>query len=131
MKSILSKFCGIFPTIVFDIEEKPIKAKLSTPTISTGERQILKMLADAKKNLSKFKKLHKQGKASIDDVFEVTDRSNNTARYSVSDIKIIDATKQDISVNSNQDELKLITCYPFDAIIAGGPLRYVVTAKLI
>tara|TARA_R110000782_G_scaffold869_3_gene3123 strand:+ start:11434 stop:11721 length:288 start_codon:yes stop_codon:yes gene_type:complete len=70
MKSILSKFCGIFPTIVFDIEEKPIKAKLSTPTISTGERQILKMLADAKKNLSKFKKLHKQGKASIDDVFD-------------------------------------------------------------
>ena len=61
----------------------------------------------------------------------MTDRRNNTASYSVSDIKIIDATKQDISVNSSQDEIKLITCYPFDAIVAGGPLRYVVTAKLI
>jgi len=49
----------------------------------------------------------------------------------VSDIKIIDATKQDIVIDSSQDELKLITCYPFDAIIARGPLRYVVTAKLI
>tara|TARA_R110000868_G_scaffold21789_7_gene90342 strand:+ start:4034 stop:4321 length:288 start_codon:yes stop_codon:yes gene_type:complete len=70
MKSILNKFCGLFPTIVFDIEEKPLKEKLSTSTISSGERQILKMLADAKKNLSKFKKLHKQGKASIDEVFD-------------------------------------------------------------
>ena len=70
MKSILNKFCGLFPTIVFDIEEKPLKDKLSTSTISSGERQILKMLADAKKNLSKFKKLHKQGKASIDEVFD-------------------------------------------------------------
>ena len=70
MKSILNKFCGLFPTIVFDIEEKPLKEKLSTSTISSGERQILKMLADAKKNLSKFKKLHKQGKASVDDVFD-------------------------------------------------------------
>ena len=25
--------------------------------------------------------------------------------------------------------LVLVTCYPFDAVIAGGPLRYVVTAK--
>ena len=70
MKSILNKFCVLFPTIVFDIEEKPLKEKLSTSTISSGERQILKMLADAKKNLSKFKKLHKQGKASIDEVFD-------------------------------------------------------------
>jgi hypothetical protein len=70
MKSILNKFCSLFPEIVFDIEEKPLKAELSVATISHGERQILKMLADAKKNLSKFKKLHKQGKASIDEVFD-------------------------------------------------------------
>jgi sortase A len=25
--------------------------------------------------------------------------------------------------------LTLVTCYPFDAIRAGGPLRYVVTAR--
>jgi sortase A len=68
---------------------------------------------------------------SINDVFELTDRNNITASYTVSDIAIIDATEQGISIHSNEEEVKLVTCYPFDAIIAGGPLRYVVTAKLI
>ena len=68
---------------------------------------------------------------SISDVFEITDRNNKTASYRVSDIKIIDATKQDITIHSDQDELKLITCYPFDALVARGPLRYVVTAEMI
>ena len=68
---------------------------------------------------------------TISDVFELTDQSNKTSSYEVSDIKIIDATKQDIAIHSNQDELKLITCYPFDALVARGPLRYVITAKLI
>ena len=68
---------------------------------------------------------------AINDVFELTDRYNKTLSYRVNDIKIIDATKKDIAIRSNQDELKLITCYPFDAIVARGPLRYVVTAKMI
>jgi len=68
---------------------------------------------------------------SINDVFELTDRNNKTTSFIVSDIKIIDASKQDISIHSNQDELKMITCYPFNALVARGPLRYVVTAKMI
>ena len=68
---------------------------------------------------------------SVSDVFELTDRNNETTSYEVSDIKIIDATKQDIAVHSDRAELKLITCYPFDALVARGPLRYVVTAKMI
>ena len=67
----------------------------------------------------------------MSDIFELTDESNRTASYTVSDIAIIDATEQGISIHSNEEEVKLVTCYPFDAIIAGGPLRYVVTAKLI
>ena len=68
---------------------------------------------------------------SLDDVFEVTDRNNNTTSYVVNNIKIIDSDQQDITVYDDQAEIKLITCYPFDAPIAGGPLRYIVTAKLI
>ena len=68
---------------------------------------------------------------SISYVFELTDRNNKTSSYRVSDIKIIDATKQDITIHSDKDELKLITCYPFDALVARGPLRYVVTANMI
>ena len=67
----------------------------------------------------------------MSDIFELTDESNRTASYVVTEIKIIDSTKQDISIHSDQDELKLVTCFPFDGIVAGGPLRYVVTAKLI
>ena len=68
---------------------------------------------------------------SLDDLFEVTDRNNNTTSYVVNDIKIINTDQQDITVNHNQAVIKLITCYPFDAPIARGPLRYLVTAKLI
>jgi len=67
----------------------------------------------------------------INDVFDITDHNDKTFSYLVSSIEIIDATKKDIAIYSDKDELKLITCYPFDAIVARGPLRYVVTAKLI
>ena len=33
--------------------------------------------------------------------------------------------------HGGEARLTLITCYPFDALRAGGPLRYVVTAKAI
>jgi sortase A len=56
---------------------------------------------------------------------------NNNYTYKVSNIKIIDSDKQDIAIIDNQSELKLVTCYPFNAPIAGGPLRYIVTAILI
>jgi sortase A len=52
-----------------------------------------------------------------------------TSAYQVTDIQIIDKTKIDsIPVDTN-NKLVLITCYPFDAIQSGGPLRYMVTAK--
>ncbi len=50
-------------------------------------------------------------------------------KFQVNDINIIDVNKQDISLDDHHAALKLITCYPFDALVAGGPLRYVVTAE--
>ena len=57
--------------------------------------------------------------------------SKDGYQYQVSDIKVIDSDKVDIVINSGPSELKLVTCYPFNAAIAGGPLRYVVSANLI
>lgn len=55
--------------------------------------------------------------------------NSKTSAYQITDIKIIDKTKVDnIPVDSN-NKLILITCYPFDAIQAGGPLRYMITAE--
>lgn len=68
---------------------------------------------------------------ALGDRFEVdTIYSKQNYHYKVSDIKIIDSDKVDIDLPNGQSELKLVTCYPFNAMVSGGPLRYVVTAKL-
>lgn len=50
-------------------------------------------------------------------------------RYRVETTEVVD--KRDVWVLENEGptRLTLITCYPFDALRAGGPLRYVVTAR--
>lgn len=55
--------------------------------------------------------------------------NQKTVIYQVSKTMIFDTDKSDfIPVDSN-NKLLLVTCYPFDAIQAGGPLRYIVIAK--
>ena len=49
--------------------------------------------------------------------------------YRVVASDIIDATKNKINPEAFSDGLILVTCYPFDAIAAGGPLRYLVFAE--
>jgi|SaaInl59LU_5_DNA_1037362.scaffolds.fasta_scaffold00616_14 hypothetical protein len=71
MKQLLSKFCDLFPRIQFEIIEKEIKSnKISIESVNTGVKEITRMLSIAKKDLSKFKKLHKNGKVSIEEVFD-------------------------------------------------------------
>ena len=52
-------------------------------------------------------------------------------RYRVDWMRVLD--KRDVWVLENEGptRLTLITCYPFDALRAGGPLRYVVTARAL
>ena len=47
--------------------------------------------------------------------------------YEVQSLQIVDASRASLSVNLTAEALVLVTCYPFDALQAGGPLRYVVT----
>ena len=49
--------------------------------------------------------------------------------YRVSDVAIVDARALAIPRDTERPTLTLITCYPFDALVPGGPLRYVVTAE--
>jgi len=51
-------------------------------------------------------------------------------RYEIIDIDIVDSRTARIRSASDRSSLVLVTCYPFDAIRPGGPLRYVVTAVL-
>ena len=51
--------------------------------------------------------------------------------YEVSNIDVVDSRRGSILLDTETPMLSLVTCYPFDALDAGGPMRYVVTAKLI
>ncbi len=49
--------------------------------------------------------------------------------YRVSGTGVIDARRARLVPGDATPRLKLVTCYPFDAIAPGGPLRYVVSAE--
>ena len=50
-------------------------------------------------------------------------------RYMVSDTRVVDRRETWVAQDAGDTRLTLVTCYPFDALRAGGPLRYVVTAR--
>lgn len=59
----------------------------------------------------------------------LTTRNEEQHRYRVSSLTIVDASTASIQRDTEENQLALVTCYPFDAIRSGGPLRYVVMAE--
>lgn len=51
-------------------------------------------------------------------------------RFRVQELVVVDSRSAVIASEPRGAALVLMTCYPFDAIVPGGPLRYVVTARL-
>lgn len=51
--------------------------------------------------------------------------------YKVVGIDVVDSRRGSLLLDTDESVLSLVTCYPFDDAEAGGPLRYVVTAKKI
>jgi len=52
-------------------------------------------------------------------------------RYRVTETAVVDFHDRRPLAASLEPVLTLITCYPFDAIVPGGPLRYVVRAAAL
>jgi sortase A len=50
--------------------------------------------------------------------------------YEVISVDIVDSRKGSLLLDTQAAMMTLVTCYPFDAREAGGPLRYVVTARM-
>ncbi|MBL0162180.1 MAG: class GN sortase [Xanthomonadales bacterium] len=46
----------------------------------------------------------------------------------IASMRVVDSRLQRIETTADTDVLLLVTCYPFDALQAGGPLRFVVAA---
>lgn len=50
--------------------------------------------------------------------------------YRVESFRIVDSRREQIDTQRlSRDVLLLVTCYPFEALEAGGPMRYVVMAR--
>ena len=65
----------------------------------------------------------------IGDLIEVVTPQGETVNYQVKTIEVVDSRVANIKTEQSGQTLVLVTCYPFDAMVAGGPLRYVVTAE--
>lgn len=55
--------------------------------------------------------------------------ASGTRTYHVVSARVVDSRRMRLGNAANTDALVLVTCYPFDAVVPGGPLRYVVEAK--
>jgi len=51
--------------------------------------------------------------------------------YKVVGVDVVDSRKGSLLLDTEAAMLSLVTCYPFDARETGGPLRYVVTARML
>ncbi|MDZ7684791.1 MAG: class GN sortase [Gammaproteobacteria bacterium] len=66
----------------------------------------------------------------VDDRLSVQDMSGDWFTYIVTERLIIDTRDSSVwSVAPTRDEIHLMTCYPFDAVAPGGPLRLIVIAE--
>jgi sortase A len=51
--------------------------------------------------------------------------------FMVANLDVVDARRGSLVLDTDEPILTLVTCYPFDALTPGGPLRYVVTASMV
>ncbi|MGK0373550.1 MAG: sortase A [Arenicella sp.] len=66
----------------------------------------------------------------VGDVIETTSSAAKTARYQIKRLSILNANTDEL-IQYQNNRLTLITCYPFDGFIPGGPLRFIVDAQRI
>jgi sortase A len=66
----------------------------------------------------------------IGDLIEIVTPQGETIHYQVRTIEVVDSRVATIKTEQSGQVLVLVTCYPFDSVMAGGPLRYVVTAVI-
>ena len=62
------------------------------------------------------------------DALTLQDRGGSWRRYRVQRNDVIDSRRARLHMGDGRAALTLVTCYPFDAVNPGGPLRYLVFA---
>jgi sortase A len=64
----------------------------------------------------------------LGDTVGVETVARRRSMFVVTNIQVIDSRRVRIALRSDEPRLTLVTCYPFDAVLPGGPLRLIVTA---
>lgn len=62
------------------------------------------------------------------DLIQTTNANDEHLQYRVIQSYILD-TRTESLMKFDHNQLTLITCYPFDSVISGGPLRYIVNSE--
>jgi sortase A len=69
--------------------------------------------------------------ARIGDRIRVERTDGRKLLFAVTDVRVVDSREKRLALEAEEPRLTLVTCYPFNAIQPGGPLRFVVTAVLL
>jgi sortase A len=67
---------------------------------------------------------------ALGDRFDIERADGETFAYVVTGIEIMDTRTASLRLDALESVVALVTCYPFDALVPGGTLRYVVTGEL-
>ena len=62
------------------------------------------------------------------DALMVHAANGGVAHYVVSAVEVVHRRDMRVLLDAGDDRLTLVTCFPFDSPLPGGPLRYVVVA---
>ena len=65
------------------------------------------------------------------DAVAVQRADGTSVEYRVAETGVVDRQATEVMEDAGDTRLTLVTCYPFAAVTAGGPLRYVVTARRV
>ncbi|MEZ5500478.1 MAG: class GN sortase [Steroidobacteraceae bacterium] len=67
---------------------------------------------------------------AVGDSLEVERVDGQHFSFRVTSTRIVHVDKARILLDADQPMLTLVTCYPFNALLPGGPLRFIVVAEL-
>ena len=65
-----------------------------------------------------------------DDLLYMEWPTGHRTSYAVQDLTVVDSRHTRLTNHADSEVLILTTCFPFDALVPGGPLRYVVRAEI-
>jgi sortase A len=68
------------------------------------------------------------GELVIGDQFAIELPDGASYTYEVAAIDVVDSNRSMLRLDSQESVVMLVTCYPFESVLAGGSLRYVVMA---